>query len=176
MPRISSKISWDEEGTKATLFWFSQLAMLASSVIPAIAVGQSQAGVDSFQLFTRCAPIGVEFSVAGDPPIPGLAQEAVERAVTSRLRSARIYKTVVEAPGFLSVRVNSYQRAFGVDVEFQKVLRDEFTGVEGSATTWRSGGVGTYGNDGQFVRGVLAEKMDEFIDEYLRVNGAWCRN
>lgn len=164
----------DKEGKQKVRSWFSRVAMLVWLIFPAGATGQSQPpGFDHFQLFTRCAPIGVALLVEGQP-ILGLAQGAVERAVTSRLRSARIYNVVTEGPGFLQVRVASSGLAFVVGVEFQKMLRDEFTGGAGSATTWRSLSIGTHRNNGQFVRASLAEHMDKFIDEYLRVNGAWC--
>lgn len=44
----------------------------------------------------------------------------------------------------------------------------------GFATTWKTGTTGTHGFDAGYVRDVVARHLDEFIDEYLRVNENAC--
>ena len=40
--------------------------------------------------------------------------------------------------------------------------------------TFRTGGFGTHGRNGTYVLSVVQQGMDEFLDEYLRVNETAC--
>ena len=42
------------------------------------------------------------------------------------------------------------------------------------AATWHSDSFGTHGGDGDYVLESVEELVDNFIDEYLRVNNAAC--
>ena len=75
---------------------------------------------------------------------------------------------------WLNISVVTTGLAFSARVEFVKIVRDlgEHDFTTGFAPTWQTGSYGT-GNAG-FIMSALAEHIDEFIDEYLRVNAEAC--
>ena len=42
--------------------------------------------------------------------------------------------------------------------------------------TWQSRMYGAHNEDAGYVRSIVAELMDQFLDEYFRVNEAACAN
>ncbi len=140
-------------------------------------VGTAQANpVDErarFELFTDCAPLDVSVSgLESDAAEIGLAEESVQAAVESRLRFARLYSA--ESPNWLGVHITVVGVAFSVLLQFHKGRFDQVSGEAGWATTWLDGSVGTHGGDAGFIRSSVAEYMDQFSVEYLRVNDAAC--
>ncbi len=142
---------------------------------------EAQAGgdLDRFQLFTSCAPVVPSVI----PPTDawrhhweniGLREDAVRRAVTSRLRSARIYSEEFRG-SLLSIEVGISNRAFHLDVKFHKLLRDAYTDIDGFAVTWSNGLTSILGaSAASQILGHLSQLMDRFIDDYLRVNAEAC--
>ena len=127
---------------------------------------------DRFQLFTGCSPIDLEVTVQiSDSDGLALTETNVARTVRSRLRAARIYSDT--ASDYLHVHINVLGRAFSERVSFNRSLWASETGW-GVATTWQRGSVGSHGNDSRSMLGGIAEYMDEFIDDYLRVNDGAC--
>ncbi len=103
-----------------------------------------------------------------------LTEEAVEIATRSRLRSARLYAG--ERTGVaIFVTVHVVGVAFNIDVGLNKILVDlEFAGREGIGTTWETVFTGTHGNDSNYILTSVSQLIDEFLDEYLRVNADAC--
>ena len=127
-------------------------------------------------LFTECTPLRVMAMPGTDYDTwkeVGLTEQAVYRAVSSRLRSARILRSGRPSPAVLYVDVDIAGRAFSVDLFFSKYVVD-WRGYDSLAVTWGSSVTGTHGRDANYVLGSLARQMDHFIDEYLRVNGEAC--
>ena len=147
------------------------------------------------ELLTECAP--VELYVSG----PGsgaedikLTIERIQTTVESRLRGARIYEE--GAAHHLHVNVTVVGKAFGIGMLFRKPVIDATAatvlyeslvhGVDGVpdwsrlaemeilASTWYSGSTGTHGRDAGYILQFVAEKTDEFINEYLRANDHDC--
>ena len=102
-----------------------------------------------------------------------LTRAAIQAAVESRLRSARLYDA--GASSYLYVNVNVVGRAFALDLGYRKFVYDQVAGESGSATTWEMGYAGTAGRTGAaFILSGLAGMMDSFLVEYLCVNESAC--
>ena len=131
---------------------------------------------DRFRLYTACLPLRVVAEVEDlEDELEGLTEESIERAVRSRLRSARVYSGAEFGP-YLRANVQVVGRAFRPSLTLYKYLEDPLTGEIHLSASWSVSGTGTHGQDAQYVRGIVSEQMDEFIDEYLRVNEADCTN
>lgn len=130
--------------------------------------------LELFELFTNCESMNLFVEVKNDGEnLAGLTEESVGRAVRSRLRSARLLsESGVSNALFVSVRVVG--AAFDVGVGFRKVLFDPVTEQYFRTLTFRTGGFGTHGRNGTYVLSVVQQGMDEFLDEYLRVNETAC--
>ena len=106
-----------------------------------------------------------------------LTKDAIEVAVRSRLRAARLYseESADAAWSFLYVNVNVVGPAHGIGVAYEKVVRDLATMLERTALTWSLDSTGTHGGDPSFILSRVAQAADKFIDEYLRVNADACK-
>ena len=154
---------------------------------------------DRFYLWNDCRPVPLTvFSASEHAEELELRKEDIETTVRSRLRGARIYDDIpsTEEAGWLgwrirhgrygepSLRVDIYVVgfAFKVEVEFRREAKlilpvpEGMDPLEGPATTWRTGTIGTHGGDASFILSSLSLHVDKFIDEYLRVNADACRN
>ncbi len=145
---------------------------VAALLLPATLSAQEPTARDTFQLFTSCSKMYVFVGVRDKGnEIPALTESSVRRTVVSRLRAARIYNAEA-AFNSLSVGVMIVGNAFSVSTEFRPyVVRH---GHAEPATTWQTGTTGRSGYDAGYVRDVVASHLDEFIDEYLRVNEDAC--
>ena len=157
------------------------VAVLTALWLPVTAEGQL--GYTSFELYTGCAPVGLLVTMAVDS-VPSLTRSDVEISARSRLRGARIFDGPVRVSDlherrlpFLQVTIGGYGPAysFSVQLALSKPVRDTLSGASGMAITWR--GIrteGRHGGDGGYVLQSLAQRMDEFIDEYLAANERAC--
>lgn len=129
---------------------------------------------EAFQLWTGCQPVYLSVGLETSKTEIDLTEEAVEIATRSRLRSARLYAD--EWTGVaIFVTINVFDVAFNIDVELFKTLVDrEFAGREGIGITWGTGFTGTHGNDSNYILTSVSQLIDEFLDEYLRVNADAC--
>ena len=176
------------------------VTLLAFLLAPAPAVGQEPTDYDRFRLFTGCMSLEISVGVEDDENDLGLSEERLETAVRSRLRGARVFYTgptgealdavsdddrdsawavamlrLINTP-VLSVWVHVVGSAFSVDARFRQRVKTISAQLFGTATTWNSGTTGTHGQDPSYVLGVVAEAMDSFIDDYLRINEEACSN
>ena len=166
-------------------------ALLVLLLVAAPALGQQPTPVDRFRLFTGCSPLRISVEVQDDENDLGLSEERVETAVRSRLRGARLYysgptaldvligRTDVEPAAvlripILSVWVHVARRAFSIGLEMRQEVITTYTDLSGIASTWVTQTTGTHGQDHNFVLGSVAQLMDGFIDDYLRVNDEAC--
>lgn len=141
--------------------------------------------VERFRLYTGCSPLWLWVFVAGDDAEAiGLTRDRLQAAAESRLRSARLYMSSetklpkatdpLRLPN-LSVSAEVVSSAFLVQVELRKTLSDPATGEESRAGTWESGRFGTHGGNAGYIVQLVAEELDKFLVEYLRVNEKDCR-
>ena len=130
--------------------------------------------IDCFRLFNNCEPIDVAIGVLSNEL--GLTEERVRTAIESRLRSARLYDQ--NSGPYLSVYVDLFPEEdntpFSYRLTFRKLLTDDLTGHTGAGSTWSTGKFGITDEAGLILQGI-SEKMDEFINEYLRVNEPACQ-
>ena len=152
---------------------------LALLLAPSGLTGQEadfEISLDRFRLYTGCARIGARINVQDErDDLAGLTAASVRTAVTSRLRSARIYSDdFVPGQSLLLVYVQVAGALYRARVELHKLVFDSLSESLQYAQTWSVVRFGTHGRSSQSVRGVVAENMDRFIDEYLRVTGAAC--
>ncbi|MCY3536197.1 MAG: hypothetical protein F4162_03245 [Synechococcus sp. SB0676_bin_10] len=132
---------------------------------------------DQAALFTRCSRMRTVIDVQKNRIALGQSvptQDAVRRAVTSRLRSARLFNDQ-EEDLFLHVHVHVVGPAFSIGVELNKRLTDElYSGLSFLAPSWQTSSTGTSGNGSSYIISSLGQALDRFIDEYLRVNEKNC--
>jgi len=170
-------------GTTKTAKALQQLCsfLLATAMSLTATVGAQEAMPasldDQAALFTRCSgmrtAIGVQKSnIVFGQSVP--TEDAVRRAVTSRLRSARLFNDQ-EADLLLYVQVHVVGSAFSIDVELKKRVTDElYSDLSFLATSWKTGSTGTHGDGSSYIISSLGGALDHFIDEYLRVNEKDC--
>jgi len=108
----------------------------------------------------------------------GLTRDILQTDVELRLRRAGI-GVGPSNEGFLYVNVstrrspNSEVIAFHIEVQFhQEVVLDRDSKTRISAPTWDTGGTGIVGRLSvkDYVRKVLADEVDKFINAYLEQN------
>ena len=129
---------------------------------------------DAFNLWTGCKPVGLVASLEKHETEIDLTEDEIEIATRSRLRSARLYAEELTFP-FLLVSVHVVGNAFSVDVALLKPLVDRvFSGREWGGITWATGSTGTHGTNSNYILSSVSKYIDEFLDDYLRVNADSC--
>ena len=111
--------------------------------------------------------------ISDDGISAGLTKEAIEVAVRSRLRAARIYRE--NAGHWLSVSVTVVGNSFSIVTGFNKSVLDIMTNLQYGAPTWSQSGTGSHNGGITFILHQVSQKIDVFIDEYLRVNEDACK-
>ncbi len=132
---------------------------------------------ERFALWTECKPLWPTYFV--DPNDDGFV-DSVRAAVESRLRGAKIYGGLTSngtvSGELLRIVVNRGSGLFSISIGLQKRLFDPITRLRSHAYgDYRGGGYGSFGSGPpEYVRSVLADHLDRFIADYLRVNGDVC--
>ena len=137
---------------------------------------------ERFSLWTECKPLWPALFVH---PEDDTFEVSVSAAVESRLRGARLYGGLTRSgtgEGFVSsgellrIVVDRGSGLFSISVGLQKRLFDPITGLRGTAyADHRGGGYSSFGSGSpEYVRSVLADHLDRFIADYLRVNADAC--
>ena len=151
-----------------------RLILLVSLVILAFPVSpQELARMNRFQLWNDCEPMDLIVERLDDDAVEiGLTEESITVASRSRLRAAGLYDA--EMPEYLYVQVSVGRESFSIDLQYKKVVYDPATEIIMQATTWEDGSFGTHGKDSGFILSAVSQKIDKFLDEYLRVNKDSC--
>ncbi|MYE01018.1 MAG: hypothetical protein F4Y03_07010 [Alphaproteobacteria bacterium] len=128
---------------------------------------------ERFELWTGCKPLYPALSLH---PEDDAFEDSVRAAVESRLRGARLYRDLTDSGGWLRIAVNRGNGLFSISVGLQKLLFDPITGLRSMAYPDHQGGdYGSFGSGPpEYVRSVLADQLDKFLADYLRVNEAAC--
>ena len=128
---------------------------------------------ERFHLWTGCKPLLPVILTEDDDAFLGSVRAAVE----SRLRGARLFRDEGD-PMVLNVDIDlGSASTFRVVVGLRKTLFDPITRLRSTVYSDDTGGqrYGAYGVAPQgTVRNVLADLMDRFIADYLRVNAEAC--
>ena len=156
----------------------SILLFLLSSVSPVVFALDSEDGTEKrrneFQLLTFCSKMDlVVEGLPDDASKINLTEESIQATVESRLRSARLYSST-NTHDFLYVRISIVYNVFDIDLSFEKIVEDKYSGMQFYATTWTKGSTGTHGGNASYILSVLSELMDIFLVEYLKVNEEYC--
>lgn len=155
------------------------VAALLATVTPVHADDvQARISLDRFRLWNACQPIDLLVEPLDDDAAKmGLTREAITTAVRSRLRAARLYSSGTGP--YLYVVINALPprgrdggTAVSISLRFTKPVFDRISGRHGPARTWDTGAVGW--GDAAYILSGVSQLMDEFIDEYLRVNESAC--
>lgn len=126
-----------------------------------------------FKLFNHCGPMRVVVEdISSDAKGIGLTKYSLTASIESRLRAARLFDA--DAAPWLYVRVSVVGRACGIDLEFNKRLFDLASGEYRYAPTWSISSTCTHGRNAGYVRSIVADYMDQFLLDYLRVNEEAC--
>ncbi len=132
---------------------------------------------ERFALWTECKPLLPALFV---DPKDDTFEDSVRAAVESRLRGARLYGDLTSsgtASGeLLRIVVRRDSGLFSISVGLQKRLFDPITRLRSHAYgDYRGGGYSSFGSGPpEYVRSVLADHLDRFIADYLRVNADAC--
>lgn len=105
-----------------------------------------------------------------------VARAAMQNALESRIRAARIYAPRGESPQVVYAEVAVAGEAFRVTLELHRRLVDTGYGLSGTVRVWGRNSTGVHGRDPQYVLGVLSELIDVFVVEYVRANASACAN
>ena len=130
--------------------------------------------LDRFKLWNDCRPMSL-LVVGNGPDTAAATIEAVEIAVRSRLRAARLYSA--DEAGLLPllvVNVDTFNIAYGIDLDYQKFVTDFATKLTGTKPSWSIAVIGVNSGDASYIMTRAQELADRFIDEYLRVNADAC--
>ena len=139
----------------------------------ATAARGSRGTTEQFQLFMNCEPMNLSVQVESEmTDITHLTEGSVRLAAQSRLLQALLYDE--SEPQFLGVLVHVARGAFGVEVTFNKPVRDPVTDRSLPAATWRSLDTGIHRMDGNYVVSAVGQTVDNFLREYRRVNARAC--
>ena len=134
----------------------------------------SQAGLDAaFTVSGTLNATARDAAIASDAitMIPGQSA-AIQAAVESRLRSARLYDADA-GPSFY-VSVNVVGLAYSIELKYWKFVYDLASDETRLAPTWETDYTGTHGGDAAYIRSNLAGHVDRFLVAYLRVNESAC--
>ena len=150
------------------------LPFIAMLILAVPARAENVTNYDRFQLWNDCRPM--ELMVEGldkDAADIGLTKDAITVAVRSRLRAARLYTDRSWVSLYINVHVVG--RAFHARVKYTKLLTDSKFDLGGLAPTWDTYVTGTHGRNSGFILSQVSQRVDKFIDEYLRVNEDACK-
>ena len=154
----------------------ARIALLTLALMAASPASGQVTDYDKFQLWNDCLPIDLLIETPPDDATEiELTEERIETVVRSRLRAARLYDQ--EEFAYLYVNMSIVGNAFAYRIELKKRVIDTATSLPGYAKTWNTSGTGTHGGGADaanFILSSLAENIDGFIDEYLRVNDEAC--
>jgi hypothetical protein len=146
---------------------------LSSSVLSAVGDTFEERN-NRFKLFSNCNRMTL---VVEDLPAEakkiGLTREAIQAAVESRLRSARLYDSERFVP-YLYINVLVVGKSFSVSVEYKKEVYDPLSGESMPTTAWERSTTGTHGGDSGYILSTVSRNMDRFLLEFLRVNEEAC--
>ncbi len=129
---------------------------------------------DRFDLWNGCRPVRlVVESLEKAATTIGLSRDAIQTAVRSRLRAARMYSDAAFSRLYVNVTVT--RSAYGILITYDKEVFDHVSKLDDLASTWKAGSIGTHGRASDYILSDIAQHTDKFIDEYLRVNGDSCK-
>ena len=130
-----------------------------------------------YQLFVNCQPINLKIETASaEAQRVGWTLPRLRRVVASRLRAVDLY-TDEFTPSHLLVRVREVSfGAMDVSVDFVKALRDPITDLPGFSMTWGSTIIIAPGEAQTYLPKAVSQLLDEFLNEYFRVNEPACDN
>ncbi len=101
--------------------------------------------LDRFRLWNECRTIRlVVEDMSEHASTIGLTKRAVETAVRSRLRAARLYDSNL-SNAYFYVRISIGRQALNIDVSLEKTVAEWSSNETGYATTWHHGSFGTHG-------------------------------
>ena len=161
--------------------------LLTTILLASPALGAKVSDLDRFRLWNACRPMGLTVDGRSDPAsVIGPIKKSIIVAARDRLRAQHLYTENFKAAAgaYLHVLVevvgndmagDVVRAAFHVQVSFAKYMTDTGTTLQHFLPAWQTGTTGTYGRGPMLIHRLVVENIDEFIDEYLRVNAAACR-
>ena len=116
----------------------------------------------------------VEGLTGADAGSMGLTKDRIQTRVELRLRSAGLIpgKASSKSKTYLYVLIGVVRKAHSISVRYRRGV-SFITGDQQyrkSATTWNVASVGTHGGEAAYIINALDKYLDEFLNEYLKVN------
>ena len=105
----------------------------------------------------------------------GLTKNRLQTRLELRLRQAGLVPAGFggSPSGYLYLRVTVTSGAFCIDLNFNRTVSFSDAGLEHivfGAAVWSTGSTGTHGSNPEYIVGTLDKTLDEFLNEYLKVN------
>ena len=148
--------------------------LVASNFCCGVALAQIQSGTGLEVENPKNIQVLVE-DLSDEGKQAGLTRDLIMAKVSLRLRQNRLtpVKPIQSLKtGFLSVRIGTVGNAYHIEVSFHRTVtyssNDQMHLIIGRA--WRTGGLGTFGNDVNFIFRDLENYLDLFINAYLSAN------
>ena len=138
---------------------------------------------DRFKLWAECNPVTLEVFVQQDEKAKSIdadSIDAIEVAVRSRLRSARLFKeddspvsNLFQNGALLNLSIHLFDSAHTIRLSLHKIVTDTISGENYIAPTWQISLLGMRAKKQDYID-TASNLTDQFIDEYLRVNEPAC--
>ena len=155
------------------------IALAVCLAITAPAAAKKVSDHDRFQLWNsslnECGQLGLTVEDLSKYAAKiGLKKKAITIIVRDKLRAARLYWKIADS--WLYVQVQVYESAYSIIISYLKTLKDPASGIVGYARTWQLDGMGAHEENSAIILSSVSREVDEFIDEYLRVNAPACKS
>ena len=166
----------DPDEFHAALLAKLRASLLRVSLVLAIATAAiAQDPTDP--LSASCDPVDIRIGIDDGIVDPdnsddyGVTWVRIRTLAESRLRAARLYPDDISSVFINSVHIGVWYSRWAVftEVQFRKWFHPY-----GTLTVWERRRLGSHRRDGTLVMQDVSEMVDEFILDYLRVNGEHC--
>lgn len=151
---------------------YVKVGLVALAALIFVAEVEAQSVKERFKLFAACKPMGVYVDLweQGDVKKFGIQEDKIRAALESRLRAAHLYQA--DALNVLAIEILVSSKGIAVaDIEYHKMLYDPASEDVGLASTWGW----SISDHSSAIYSFIAETVDKFLAEYLRVNEVACQ-
>ena len=128
--------------------------------------------LEAYEWWADCAPIGLSINLEQSENSPAIISEStVRNAVESRLRAARLMD--VRSLTYLSIDIRTVGNGFSIVGQLNKPMFDLASEFSFNASAFAYIITGVY-SESDYLLNALAELMDDFLNNYLRINEPAC--
>ena len=112
--------------------------------------------------------------LSNDEAEMGLNENRLQTRVELRLRQAGLVPALAQTGQlpYLSLEVTVHSQAFAIRLRFMRLVSFSDSGRDyyKNAAVWSTGATGIHAGDPEYIVGSVDQRLDEFLNEYLKVN------